>query len=123
MAKYEQSTKDEVVAFVSQFNAENGRGGQAAAAKKWDLNPITVTSWLKKAGVKSGPKKSKKVAGVKSATKVKRAYTPRKVTGKKPGPVPRAAIGGPSDALQRMMGIQKEFASLKAEYEKLKGSL
>jgi hypothetical protein len=119
MAKYDQSTKDEVVAFVTQYNADNGRGGQAAAAKKWDINPITVTSWLNKAGAKPGRKKSKKAA----AAKGKRAYAPRKTSGKKAGRRPRAAIGGPSDILQRMIAIQNEVASLKAEYEKLKGSL
>lgn len=119
MAKYDQSTKDEVVAFVTQYNADNGRGGQAAAAKKWDLNPITVTSWLKKAGAKPGRKKAKKVV----AAKGKRAYAPRKTSAKKAGRRPRVATGGPSDALQRMIAIQGEVASLQAEYEKLKGSL
>ena len=51
MAKrYDQKTKDGVVAFIQKYNDENGRGGQSAAAKKYKLNPITVRAWMEKAG-------------------------------------------------------------------------
>ena len=98
--RYEQNKKDEVVAFVQQFNEEKGRGGQSAAVKKWDLNPITVKSWLEKAGV----------------------VTPRRGGTKEPS-TPSKSTVGVSGTLQRMISIQGQIEALEAEYAKLKGKL
>jgi hypothetical protein len=115
--RYDQKTKDEVVAYVQNYNEQKGRGGQSAAVKKWDLNPITIKSWLEKAGVdtpgRGGRKKRKTVRGAKAAA----AVTEVKASGK-------ARSGDKvSDALQRMIAIQGEIASLEREFEKLKGRL
>lgn len=115
--RYDQKTKDEVVAFISKYNKENGRGGQSAAAAKWKLNPITVKSWMEKAGVSSPGKSGKK----KKAGKVT-----RKVTAKKARKANTASVKAPSSvagALKRMVAIQEEIESLQAEYDSLKGSL
>lgn len=114
MAKrYSQKQKDDVVAFIQKFNEENGRGGQAAAAKKWKLNPITLKSWMEKAGVSSPGKsaRKKKSAGKKSTT-VRRTTRTAKSTG-----------GSVAGTLKRMMQIQEEIGALQSEYDKLKGSL
>jgi hypothetical protein len=58
--RYDQKTKDEVVAYIQQYNEEKGRGGQSAAVNKWKLNPITVKSWLERAGVETPGKGGKK---------------------------------------------------------------
>lgn len=50
--RYDQKKKDEVVAFILDYNKANGRGGQTVAAKKYGISPITIGAWLKKAGVK-----------------------------------------------------------------------
>ncbi len=47
-SRYPDEFKQEVVAFVANYNAEHGRGGQNSAAKKYGISPITVTSWLGK---------------------------------------------------------------------------
>lgn len=110
--RYDQKTKDEVVSFIQNYNEENGRGGQSAAAKKWKLNPITVKAWMEKAGVsspgKSG-KKKKKNGSAKSAA-----------------PAPRKANGAPksvSAALKKMVKLQEQIEALQSEYNSLKSSL
>lgn len=77
--RYPDEFKKEVVDFVNSYNETNGRGGQNQAAKKFNLSVLTVSSWLKAAGVnspgrKSLAKKATKVAGVatKAAKKVAR---------------------------------------------------
>ncbi|MEM7601873.1 MAG: hypothetical protein AAF357_10720 [Verrucomicrobiota bacterium] len=111
MAKrYNQKTKDEVVAFIQQYNEENGRGGQSAAAAKWKVNPITVKSWLEKAGVNTPGKSAKKRKKTASKAKVARKAT-------------TTSTNTPTDLLRRMVEIQKEIGSLQSEYDSLKGKL
>lgn len=119
--RYDQKTKDEVVAFITKHNEENGRGGQSAAAAKWNLNPITVKSWMENAGVASpgkSSKKKKKVAGTAKRTgKAETADTA--AVAKKPVAAPRSV----SAALKRMMAIQEQIGDLQSEYQSLKASL
>jgi len=111
MAKrYDQKTKDEVVAFIQKYNDENGRGGQSAATKKYKLNPITVRSWMEKAGVATPGKSSKrkKRAGRKArATPARNASAPKST----------------SAALKRMVKLQEQIEALQAEYDSLKSTL
>ena len=73
--RYSPEQKQEVVKFVQDFNAANGRGGQSRAADKFKLSVLTVSAWLKAAGVKGGKapkaakvsKKAAKGAVVKAA--------------------------------------------------------
>jgi hypothetical protein len=133
--RYDQKTKDEVIAFIQSYNEEKGRGGQSAAVKKWDLNPVTVKSWLSKAGVETpgrrGKKKGKagkagkavrspKVAAAKSGRKPGR---PAKVAGK-PGRKPAVVgVGDLAATLNRMVAIRSEIASLESDYARLKAIL
>lgn len=122
--RYDQKTKDEVVAFITKHNEENGRGGQSAAAAKWNLNPITVKSWMENAGVASpgkSSKKKKKVAGTAKRTgKAGKAETAdTAAVAKKPVAAPRSV----SAALKRMMAIQEQIGDLQSEYQSLKASL
>ena len=98
VTRYDQKTKDEVVTFIVDYNAKNGRGGQSAAAKKWQLNPITIKSWMVKAGV----------------------ATPGKTARKK---VRNRVADSASGALKRMMVIQEKIDDLLGEYEELKAQL
>ena len=70
--RYSPEKKQEVVDFVSSYNATNGRGGQNQAAKKFDLSVLTVSAWLKasgKKGAKGAAKKAVKAAPAKKAAK------------------------------------------------------
>lgn len=48
--RYSSEEKQEIIDFVISYNAENGRGGQSAAVKKYGLSALTIGSWLKKGG-------------------------------------------------------------------------
>jgi len=122
--RYDQKTKDEVIAFIQKHNEEKGRGGQSAAVKKWDLNPVTVKSWLSKAGVETpgrgGKKKRKAGKPGRPAKAAKAAGKP----GRKPGRKPAVAGAGDlASTLNRMVAIRSEIAALEAEYAKLKDKL
>ena len=104
--RYDQKKKDEVVAFIKDYNEKNGRGGQSAAAKKFGITAITISNWLKKAGLKPAKKK---------ATTKKRAGRPRGSA--------TSTGGSKSSVLGRMMKIQTQIESLQAEYEALKKQL
>lgn len=64
--RYSPERKKEVVDFVIAYNKANGRGGQNQAAKKFNLSVLTVSSWLKNAGVASKPAKAVKIQGARS---------------------------------------------------------
>ena len=49
--RYSDREKAEVLSYVEKVNAERGRGGITAAAKKFDITPLTISNWLKKTGV------------------------------------------------------------------------
>ena len=103
--RYSAEEKQEVVAFVANYNAENGRGGQSKAAAKFAVSPITVMAWLKAAGVKKSPKKA-----------LKKAAAPAKAAkGTK-----TASVG--SDAkLGTLLALIKEIATAEAALAQLNG--
>ncbi|MBN8459574.1 MAG: hypothetical protein J0M04_17225 [Verrucomicrobia bacterium] len=45
--RYTDTEKQAIVSYVNDFNAKNGRGGQAAAVKKYGVSALTITGWLK----------------------------------------------------------------------------
>ncbi len=49
--RYTPEEKSKVVAYVTDYNAKNGRGGQSSAAGKFGISQLTIASWLKNAGV------------------------------------------------------------------------
>lgn len=63
--RYSPERKKEVVDFVVAYNKTNGRGGQNQAARKFNLSVLTVSSWLKNAGVAPKPAKAAKIQGAK----------------------------------------------------------
>ena len=56
--RYTEDQKTDILAFIEKFNAENGRGGQTAAVKKYGVTPLTRAAWSKKSAKK--PKKAGK---------------------------------------------------------------
>jgi len=66
-ARYSAEFKQEVVDFVSDFNASNGRGGQSRAAGKFGLSVLTVATWLKNSGAKKPANRKIGKAVVKAA--------------------------------------------------------
>ena len=116
-ARYEQEKKDEVVAFVEAHNAKQGRGGQSAAVEKYGLSPITIASWLKKAGAKPVVKRKGAAKKRGAALKEKGVEGSVEVAAKKP------TSSSLSTLLKKMMAIQERIESLQGDYENLKRKL
>ncbi|MFC7338682.1 hypothetical protein ACFQY0_15915 [Haloferula chungangensis] len=121
--RYTDEEKQEIIDFVNEYNAANGRGGAANASKKFGVSQLTVGAWLK-GGAKKVGKASSKVS--KKAGKVARR-------GRPPGSKAKASAtgsGGRSEVLAAMAqadkeiaAARKELAALEAKFEQLKGSL
>lgn len=54
--RYTPDEKKQIVDFVNQHNAANGRGGATAASQKFGVSQLTVGAWLKSSGGGSGRK-------------------------------------------------------------------
>ena len=60
--RYTAEEKSEILGFVEKHNAENGRGGQSAAAKKFGISQLSIASWLKSSGGAVSSKRGRKGA-------------------------------------------------------------
>lgn len=49
--RYSAAEKAKVLAMVEKVNAEKGRGGITAAAAKFGVTPLTISAWLRNAGI------------------------------------------------------------------------
>ncbi len=56
--RYSSTERAKILTFVDKHNATNGRGGAAAASRKFDVSQLTIGNWLKAAGSPS-PKRKK----------------------------------------------------------------
>ena len=102
--RYTPAEKAKVLAYVDQVNAEQGRGGAAAASRKFGISQISIGQWVKKSGVPVSAKR---------------------------GVVARKSQGGDfSEKLRRLADVheaiaakQSELIALEREYVQLKKSL
>jgi hypothetical protein len=92
--RYSAAKKREVIKFVNDFNQKNGRGGQAAASKKFKVGSLSIAKWLKKEG------------------------SPAKTKAKKPA----ATSGSLKSVLARMTEIRDQMEKLSAEMNELYSS-
>jgi hypothetical protein len=56
--RYSSAERVKILTFVDKHNATNGRGGAAAASRKYDVSQLTIGNWLKAVGSPS-PKRKK----------------------------------------------------------------
>ena len=96
--RYSDSEKEKIVAFANQVNAEKGRGGPAAAVKKFGVSAITVASWM--AGSSKEPPTPSGARGSREKVLVRLGALDREIATKR-----------------------KELTKLEAEFEKLKAQL
>jgi transposase-like protein len=94
--RYSQEEKNEIVTFIQNYNAENGRGGQTAAAAKFGTAQLTISNWMKK--VEGG-----KISGGKGSIE-------NKLTS-------MISLGKEIDVLER------QLATKRAKYDALKAAL
>lgn len=66
--RYSAAKKREVINFVNDFNKKNGRGGQAAASKKYKVGTLSIAKWLKNEG-SAAKHQAKKPAGASGSLK------------------------------------------------------
>ncbi|MFZ9936762.1 MAG: hypothetical protein ACO3JG_06840 [Luteolibacter sp.] len=67
--RYSDDQKKQIVDFVETYNSQNGRGGQSAATKKFNVTPLTIATWLKAAGVKKTARKATQAVAKKAGKK------------------------------------------------------
>ena len=127
--RYDAKKKAEVVAFVKEHNAKNGRGGQSAARKKYGITAVTIAKWLTEAGEelpgKGGPKRGGKKKATRKGGRPKGSKNKRPAKKKSAGRAKAGAASGASltAKLDRLSAIAKEIESLQAEFDSLKNSL
>ena len=103
----------EILEYVEAFNAKHGRGGQAAAAKKYHLSAITVGAWMRKSGA-GAAKKRGPLAAPRDRRMARRASPMESFA---------AALGRLAEIHQEMVATESELNKLRAQYEALKDSL
>lgn len=89
--RYTDAQKKEVVDFVNEHNAANGRGGQSKAAEKFNISQLTVSTWLKSSG--AAPKAEKKEKAPKPAKAPKAVKQPKAAKAPKAPKAPKAGKG------------------------------
>ena len=99
-SRYTPEKKQEIIDYVTAYNAKHGRGGQSKAVAKYKLSAITCASWLKAAGVPTGKGLLKKVKAVKTVKKAAKKFA------KAASPKVVAALLG------QLRKIQAQFAKL-----------
>jgi transposase-like protein len=119
--RYTAEEKNTIISFITEHNANKGRGGQSAAAAKFGISQITLASWLKKSGVvksKGKSAKSAKPAARKSAAKSSKKSAAKSV--KSTGGIQKKlsvllALGQEIEKLERTLKTKRaQFDSLKA---------
>ncbi len=106
--RYTAEQKQEVVDFVTDYNSDNGRGGQSKAAAKFGVSPLTVMAWLKAAGVNKGGRKA--VATLAKAEKATKAAKATRSSS--------AAVGGFDAQLTNLLALSKEVSKAQNELDK-----
>lgn len=66
--RYSPAERVKILTFVDKHNATNGRGGAAAASRKFDVSQLTIGNWLRAAGSPS-PKRKKKNVDIEKTLK------------------------------------------------------
>lgn len=126
--RYSQAEKQEILDLVNTINNTKGRGGQAAASKKYGISPLTISSWVKSGG--APPKKPGRKPGRKAGAKAARKAGKKVASAPTPAPAAAASSGGLEQKLDKLKKLAKlidttesELKKLRSEFDKLKGSL
>ncbi|MFD0893734.1 hypothetical protein KBB96_09950 [Luteolibacter ambystomatis] len=104
--RYTPEEKQQIVDFVREANRDKGRGGVAAAVKKFAVSALTISSWVKAEG-STTPKSGKSAkAGVRE------------------GDGGRTKLLGQLFSLDQEIAMRrKELVALEAKFQKLKEQL
>ncbi|MEI7956011.1 MAG: hypothetical protein WCJ66_12655 [Verrucomicrobiota bacterium] len=111
--RYTDAQKQEVVSYVLEVNTAKGRGGLSAAVAKYKVSPLTISGWIKKAGMVT---KAPKAAKAPKTPKAVKPAAPAKVA-----KVKAPATGGLS--AKAAVAIGNQVAKLEKQLAKLKLTL
>ncbi len=104
--RYSTEEKQEIVEFVNQHNAANGRGGATAASKKFGASQLSIGAWVKSSDINVVSKARKSGKGAAA------------VTGNRSGVLAE---------LSKLDGViaakRKELDALEVRFQQLKASL
>ena len=119
--RYTDKKKAEVVSFVHAYDNQHGRGGKAAARKKYNINPITIATWVERAR-EIDPRDQGAPATLRSG---KKGVTPLEgalptVSAKRGG---RKQVETTADRLKRMLNIRETIDALQSEFDELKTAI
>lgn len=103
--RYTPAMKKKVIDFVNKVNAEKGRGGAAAASRKFDVGQLTIGKWVKGAGTVAPKKRGGR-----------RKAAPARSTGES-----EFRILAEMD--EEIATKRAELETLEAQFEQLKGKL
>jgi len=95
--RYSTKEKSNILLFVDKFNAKNGRGGAAEAARKFNITQLTISKWMKETGSPT-PKRKSTVDFDKTVTKLTKIHA-------------------------EMASLQTKLDDLRKEYVELKAAL
>lgn len=96
--RYSSTERINILSFVEEYNAKNGRGGAAAASRKYDISQLTIGNWLKATGAPSPRLKKSDIDIDKTLTRLGQLH-------------------------KSMAKAEKEFNALRKEYAALKSTL
>jgi transposase-like protein len=118
--RYSPEQKAAVIAFVADYNSKHKRGGQAAAAKKFDITPLSISQWVRKAAkgtkpaiVKAVKKPTRQTTEKAAAKRVAR----KKGTAKARGGA-KAKPAASSAALLKLSELAKAIVAVETELAK-----
>jgi len=133
--RYSTAQKKEILQFIAEYDAKNGRGGQTQAAKKYGVTVLTLANWRKAAAktaaaapvpapattpvAASAPAPAAKPAAPAAAPK-KRGRKPgvKAAAPSAPATAP-AAAGGLHAKLSRLLELDKAISAAQAEVANL----
>lgn len=99
--RYTAEEKQEVIDYVASIDSEKGRGGVAAAQRKFGITSLTITNWKKRANGDAG--------STKKGASVSRGATAQS-----------RVLHRLGEILDEIANKETELESLKKEYAKLK---
>ena len=109
--RYTPEEKKDITDFVAGYNAENGRGGQSAAAKKYGISQLSIASWLKNAGAEApaGKRRGRKPGSVNKIKSSGGSYSSR--------------LSSLSALAIQIDKAEADLGKLKSKFQSLKASL
>lgn len=111
--RYTSEQKEEIIAFINDYKAKNGRGAQKEAAAKYGVSAVTITNWMKATKKKRGRK-----VGSKNSTSSKRSTAL-----KTQSPEDLRRLASLLEEISELESLTSRLAALKEEAEEISSKI